>query len=451
MDCKKVCPIHFWSLLVAGLVLFVAGCGSPRAGEDRAASDHGSAEHGASDHAHADHSPATSIKLSDKALQNVGFSPYTVKLVPYTKNTTVPAMVVERPGCSQLDVTAPMTGVVTRVYPIEGQAVAANQPLFDLRLTHEDLVASQRSFLRSVEELDILERELARLKSISEGIIAGKIILDREYERQKIQAALHSQREALLLHGLSEEQVDAIRDNRKLLKGLTVYAPKATENCTEAVGEHPFTVQSLPIKPGEHVDAGQSLCILGDHCRLYIQGKAFEEDAAELNRATKENRRVTAALLSEGDRQAAEEELQILYLSDSVDPATRAFHFYMELPNKIIRDQQRDKHRFIGWKYKPGQRFEVQLPLEQSSDQLVLPVDAVVQEGAERFVFRQNGDQFDRVEVHVKNRDRQRVVIANDGSLYPGDIVAAKGAYQMYLAMKNKAGGPIDPHAGHSH
>jgi hypothetical protein len=123
----------------------------------------------------------------------------------------------------------------------------------------------------------------------------------------------------------------------------------------------------------------------------------------------------------------------------------------MELPNKIIRDQQRDKHRFIGWKYKPGQRFEVQLPLEQSSDQLVLPVDAVVQEGAERFVFRQNGDQFDRVEVHVKNRDRQRVVIANDGSLYPGDIVAAKGAYQMYLAMKNKAGGPIDPHAGHSH
>jgi len=443
MDCKKVCAANCWPLLVAGLALFVVGCGSPQAGEERAASDHG--------HAHAAHSPPSSIKLSDKALQNVGFVPYKVKLVPYTKNTTVPAMVVERPGRSQLDVTAPMTGVVTRVYPIEGQAVAAGEPLFDIRLTHEDLVASQRSFLQSLEELDILERELARLKSISEGIIAGKIILEREYEKQKIQAALHSQREALLLHGLSEQQVDAIRANRRLLKGLTVYAPEATANCNQTDGEHPFTVQSLPIKPGEQVDAGQSLCVLGDHCRLYVQGKAFEGDAAELNQATKENRRVAAVLLSDGDRHAEEEELQILYLSDSVDPATRAFHFYMELPNKIIRDQQREGHRFIGWKYKPGQRFEVQLPLEQSSDQLVLPVDAVVQEGAERFVFRQNGDHFDRVEVHVKNRDRQRVVIANDGSLYPGDIVAAKGAYQMYLAMKNKAGGPIDPHAGHSH
>jgi len=35
--------------------------------------------------------------------------------------------------------------------------------------------------------------------------------------------------------------------------------------------------------------------------------------------------------------------------------------------------------------------------------------------------------------------------------LSPGDIVVTSGAYQMHLAMKNKARGAPDPHAGHQH
>ena len=35
--------------------------------------------------------------------------------------------------------------------------------------------------------------------------------------------------------------------------------------------------------------------------------------------------------------------------------------------------------------------------------------------------------------------------------IFPGDVVAGSGAYQIHLALKNKAGGGIDPHAGHNH
>jgi hypothetical protein len=35
--------------------------------------------------------------------------------------------------------------------------------------------------------------------------------------------------------------------------------------------------------------------------------------------------------------------------------------------------------------------------------------------------------------------------------LFPDDVVAGEGAYQIHLALKNKAGGGIDPHAGHQH
>ena len=81
----------------------------------------------------------------------------------------------------------------------------------------------------------------------------------------------------------------------------------------------------------------------------------------------------------------------------------------------------------------------------------MLPVDAVVKDGADWFVFRQNGKRFERIPVHVRHRDQRAVVIENDGTLYLGDIVAMKSAHQLQMALKNKSGGAVDPHAGHSH
>jgi hypothetical protein len=48
-------------------------------------------------------------------------------------------------------------------------------------------------------------------------------------------------------------------------------------------------------------------------------------------------------------------------------------------------------------------------------------------------------------------RDQAYAVIKNDGSVFPGDIVAQRGAHQLQMALKNKSGGGADPHAGHNH
>ena len=101
--------------------------------------------------------------------------------------------------------------------------------------------------------------------------------------------------------------------------------------------------------------------------------------------------------------------------------------------------------------YRPGQRTQLLIPVETWSERIVLPVAAVVQEGAEAYVFTANGDHFDRRTVHVEYKNQLSVVIANDGSLFPGDAVALSGARQLQLALKNRAGGTIDPHAGHNH
>ncbi len=74
-----------------------------------------------------------------------------------------------------------------------------------------------------------------------------------------------------------------------------------------------------------------------------------------------------------------------------------------------------------------------------------------MRDGAESFVYEQVEGRFHRRPVHVVYRDRRRAVIAGDGALAPGDVLAARGAYQIHLAMKNEAGGGPDAHAGHHH
>lgn len=402
---------------------------------------------------HAGQDDATSLELSEQAQKNIGLRLATVKPRDFDRTISVPATIVERPGWSQLMVSAPMTGIVTRIYPIRGEAVQPGEPLFDLRLTHEDLVEKQTALLRALEELDVVRRQVARLEKVTaEGAIAGKQLLERVYEQQKTEAAIRAQRQALALHGLSEAQIEGIYTNRRLLQELTITAPRPTD--CELCADHGefLQVTELAVKRGEHVTAGRRLAILSDHCELYVEGKAFEQDAETLNRAADLGVAVTAVVEGNGSGSLEARGLRILYVENEIEMSSRALRFYVRLPNELVRNEKTpDGHRFIGWRYKPGQRVEVLLPVQQWKNKIVLPVEAVVQEGVESYVYQQIAGRFDRKPVHVEYRDQRWAVLESDGTLFPGDVVAARGAYLIHLALKNMVGGGPDPHAGHQH
>jgi multidrug efflux pump subunit AcrA (membrane-fusion protein) len=355
-----------------------------------------------------------------------------------------------------VQVAAPLTGVVTRIWPLQGETVTAGQPLFDLRLMHEEVVEAQAAFLRTAEELDVVKRELARVEQVAAGgAIAGKTVLERQYEQQKLEGVFRAQRQRLLLHGLSTTQVDEIVAKRTLLGGLTNVVPDQLDEQGEAdrAGSSRFLqIEELKVTKGQHVDAGDPLCVLADHDRLYIQGKAFEQDAAVLEQVASSDRRLTAVVEGNGRERQLVPDLSIVYLANKVELESRAISFYAELPNKVLRHQERpDGHRFSSWQFKPGQRVELLIPVERWTDRIVLPLDAVVQDGAETYVFEQNDGHFDRRTVRVEYRDQDFAVIANDGSLELGKMVIVSGTYQVHLSMKNKTGGGSDPHAGHNH
>ena len=415
----------------------------------------GHADEGHEGHDHAAHAKTDSLELSKQAQANIRMKVGKVELSTFERTITIPGMLRERPGRSTVEITAPLTGIVTQIYPIEGEAVRPGQKLFELRLTHEELVQAQGDFLRVAEELDVIEREIKRLEKIAvDGGIPGRQVLERQYEQQNKQAVLRAQKQALLLHGLSDVQVQEILTKRTLLRDLTVTVPEesGTNSADKPSATTTYEIKSLKISRGQSVNAGEALAVLTDHAELFIEGNAFDKDVASINRAIENGATVRATIESEDAKPEVISGLKILYVSGDIDPETRTFHFYAKLPNALLRDvTSDDNHRFISWRYKPGQRVQLTVPVEQWKERIVLPVDAVAQDGVETYVFLPNGDHFDRHPVHVEYRDRLSVVIANDGSVFPGDAVVVVGAQQMQLALKNKSGGAIDPHAGHNH
>ena len=446
---------------------------SNRAGsEENAAEGHADAhDHGAE--AADSHAPVQSIVLTPQARLNLGLTDEFLKPVElrtYRRSITMPAVISPRPGRTKVVVSSPLNGIVTHVHAVSGEAIVPGTLLFEVRLTYEDLVVTQTQYLQSMSELQVENREIARLEQATRsGALSGKSLLERRYAKEKLEAHLRAQREALRMHGLSERQVDEIGNQGKLLRDLKIVAPDIDSHDEQEelrLSRAPFrpismrsiadasrvlVVEDLQVNKGQAVAAGERLCTLSDYSRLFIEAKAFEQDAAAVNIAIRNGWPVRAIIPgSEGN--TVVDNLRIAYVDSSIDPNSRSLSIFVDLPNTIVRDEKNQQgQRFVYWKYRVGQRLEVAVPVEQWTDQIVLPVDAVAKEGADWYVFQQNGPKFDRVPVHVRYRDQVSVVIANDGSIYPGDVVALRSAHRMQMAIKNSSGGGVDPHAGHNH
>jgi multidrug efflux pump subunit AcrA (membrane-fusion protein) len=407
------------------------------------------------DHPPGEDDHAERLMISPEARRNIGLELGQIARRDVAKSITLPGIVAEIPGRSHIVVTTHFTGIITKIHVAEGQAVRVGDPLFDLRLTHEELIQSQTQLLKTAQEMEIIDREIARLDELArDGGIARKTLLERKYERERHAADFVVQKQALLLHEMSEEQIEEVLRTKQLLGLLTIHAVEDS-GMEAATDWSVLIVHDLLVSLGQHIEAGTTLAMLSDHAELLVEGEAFEKDAPALARALEHSWPVT---LLPGDEKApaASEadpvQVKLLYLGDKIDPQSRTFHFYARLTNAIRRDAQGDDgRRRVEWRYRPGERMRVQLPVEQWKEKLVVPVAALAQDGVETCVFRYVDGEFARTPVQVLYRDEQVAVLAEGGAVDVGQIIAVTAGQQLQFALANQAGAGVDPHAGHSH
>jgi cobalt-zinc-cadmium efflux system membrane fusion protein len=439
------------------------------AGHDHSGHDHAG-------HAHADN--ANELPLSEQARKNLGLKLGDIKFTDYWRTVTVPGIVSEQPGHSERRITTAVNGVVTKVYAFPGQTVRPGDPLFDVQPTSELLASTQAGLLKILQEMELNEIELKRLKPLADtGTVPGTRLLEKQYERQRLDSQRLVQMQELMVRGLSADQVNEIVNSRVLIRQFTVRVPggktsakpsskqaairtvvvpvsfiQADAEQGAADQDLVFSVEKIDVFPGKLIQAGEELCDLALHTYLNIVGLAFQRESELIGKAILEQRPVTALFETSDGEPVTKENLKILYSDNVVDIAEGTFRFHIPLKNEITRDSKNaDGVTYRSWRFKPGQRVRLLVPVEQWTERIVMPSDAVVTEGADAFVFRVNGKVMDRVPVQIEYEDMRFTVLANDGSLFPGDEVAMNQAYQLNLALKKQQGSGVDPHAGHNH
>lgn len=440
------------------------------AGHDHAGHDHGAEEgHGSADQ--------NNVPLSEQARANLGLKLGSVELSDYTKKLVIPGVVVEQPGHSERRITTSLAGVVVKVHAFPGQAVKPGDPLLDIQPTGELLTNAQAELLKTLQNIELVDIEIKRLSPLVEsGSIPARTKLEKDYERKRLDSQKLVQIQELLVRGLTPYQITEMVEHKTLLRAFTIHVPGGTPKSTptEDGHNHPsivptglggvperlesvadsviYTVEKIDIFPGKLVQPGEELCDLALHTELYLEGHAFERDSRLIALAVQQQRPLTALFEGEAEAPEVREGLHIRYVENTLDTATRTLRFFVPLKNDVIRDAEADNGMvYRSWRFKPGQKVRLLLPVQMLSEQIVLPAEAVVSEGPDAYVFRANGKLMERVPVVVEYRDPRFVVLRNDGSVFPGDEIALNQAYQINLALKKQQGSGVDPHAGHNH
>jgi multidrug efflux pump subunit AcrA (membrane-fusion protein) len=416
-------------------------------------------------HAGHDHDKSGNrVALSPQAQANLGLVVDTVKPRDYWRTMTIPGLVVDRPGESDRGITTKVAGVVTEIKAKPGDTVKAGDALFTLQLASEFLQAAQTDLAKAARELEFATAKRDRTADlVKRGLQSAASLIEDENQVKRFATQVNATRRQLQLFGFTPDQVTKA-ESGDVTTELTVVVPqrsKPTPATTGSVADVDpvadlFEVQQLKCALGEQVTAGQVLATLANHRRLFVEGRAFKSEADALANAAKDGVPIRAEFADEtpGAWPAAEP-LRIHHLANEVDPVTRTFAVYLPLDNQTRTFAKDGQTRFV-WRYRPGQRVRLKLPVERmvtlAADgktallPFVLPVGAVVREGAESYVFVQNGDEFVRKPVRVLHEDRTEIAIANDGSINGAEFVVHNRAAALNRALKGQADG-----GGHSH
>ena len=212
------------------------------------------------------------LELNAQARSNLKLKVSQVNPRDYWRTLQIPGVIEDRPGQTDRGITAPLSGVITRVHALEGDIIQPGDRLFTIRLVSEYLQQSQSDLFKANREIEILNQEIQRIESlVASGSLPGKRKIELEQQISRQSAKVDAYRQDLASRGLSTQQVDQIQ-NGNFLSTIDVLAPEVSEsdesNFTSmrkishlnasAIKQDFFEIQNLKVELGQQVQAGEA-------------------------------------------------------------------------------------------------------------------------------------------------------------------------------------------------
>ena len=181
---------------------------------------------------------------------------------------------------------------------------------------------------------------------------------------------------------------------------------------------HPLQVRELKATQGKHVTAGETLCTLVDHHELYIEGHGLR--AGHAGRQPRSHARPQGLGLARLEIEPATKKWSAGLDASSISTTSwigsrgRSVSSSRFAIACFARTRPPHGRRFVYWRFKPGQRTQIRVPVEAVEPTGSCCRSKRLPRRRPSYVFEANGDHFDRragprrVPRPGLGRDRQR-------------------------------------------
>jgi cobalt-zinc-cadmium efflux system membrane fusion protein len=161
--------------------------------------------------------------LAEAQIQAAGIETQPVEPEAGVSEIVVPGVVTVPPQQLRI-VAAPAAGLVETLLVAPDEDVKEGDPLATLKSS--ELVEAQRGFLHAMSEANLEAEKLRRDEQLfKEHIIAERRLIVTRAEASQASATLDERSQILTLAGMTENEISALRKDRKLASSLLVRAP----------------------------------------------------------------------------------------------------------------------------------------------------------------------------------------------------------------------------------
>jgi cobalt-zinc-cadmium efflux system membrane fusion protein len=306
-------------------------------------------------------------------------------------------------------VSYPFSARIADIHIKIGDWVKTGQRLVTLQ--SEEVGSAKSEFYKAQADYELAKVNHERQKRLFDrGVGAQKDFLSSEAEYKVAEAHLNAAEKKLHVLGFSEEQVKSISETHQISPIITLFAPIGGK-----IIEHNAIL-------GAMVDQETEILTIMDPSVVCIHADIYERDIAKI-RIGQEVEVVVPAYPGETF------EGKISFISDVLNEETRTITVRSEVNNR-------------GYKLKPGMFADINIFLNHQSDVLVLPLEAVLDEGDDHIVFlKVDGKYFPQI---IKTGIRSAGFVEILGGVEEGAEVVTKGNFQLksklYDEILKKAG-----------
>jgi RND family efflux transporter MFP subunit len=204
-------------------------------------------------------------------------------------------------------------GIVRRVNAELGQSVARGQTM--AVVFSDELAQAQSRYLTAQADLEEHHKHHARtMKLVEIGAASREELEQATTKLRSAESELASQRQRLLLLGLSPQRISSLQSSAQVSSEVTLPSPVSG------------TVIARSANPGEVIQADKEVLRIADLSSVWVIGQVYEKDLALIKVGS------GASITSEAYPGRVFRG-QVSYVDPTLDPATRTAQVRVELTN----------------------------------------------------------------------------------------------------------------------